>query len=500
VAAAVCGLALLIAGFAGTPRAWAASSGKPCSSYPAPGQLAPAGASVPRVVSGAYAIFRTHQIARDRLALTKLPTPLQASGIVARGVRYLGRGSSGVRFYAVPARHYTPYEIAPLRCFASDQRAVERKLRPSLRRDYAHPAVCIVEVGLSPVDGLPLENCGPVKGIATAMLATNGLSLLGIAPDSVSALQATYLADPARIIHVRRNFYEISARTRSVAPCGVTWLEPSGEVAKTFEGCDYETAELPEYQQYQSFVTTQLGVVRSDVAALAAAIDSGELASAESAWLTAHLAWLLLGQDDKQYGAFGDLGNAIDGTSAGLVAGEASPDLTGFHKIELDLWSNDLVAAATDTEALEGLLQQLAAVPLTSELPDTTQGVANWLLRPHEILEDAERDTLTGDDDYGSGTAAASLTADVEAVREDLTLLAPTLSALAPKLLPTVKRELSAIDAAADATRVDGGWVAITEMSTEQREDLDATVGAAVETLSRVPDLLTSTGPAAPPT
>lgn len=489
MAAAVCGLALLIAGFAGTPRAWAASSGKPCSSYPAPGQLAPAGASVPRVVSGAYAIFRTHQIARDRLALTKLPTPLQASGIVARGVRYLGRGSSGVRFYAVPARHYTPYEIAPLRCFASDQRAVERKLRPSLRRDYAHPAVCIVEVGLSPVDGLPLENCGPVKGIATAMLATNGLSLLGIAPDSVSALQATYLADPARIIHVRRNFYEISARTRSVAPCGVTWLEPSGEVAKTFEGCDYETAELPEYQQYQSFVTTQLGVVRSDVAALAAAIDSGELASAESAWLTAHLAWLLLGQDDKQYGAFGDLGNAIDGTSAGLVAGEASPDLTGFHKIELDLWTrNDLPAAQTDAAELGALVATLSRLQLPAALPATKLGLTNWTLRPHEVLEDALRDSLTGDDDYGSHTDLDSIAADVSVTRYLLGLLAPLLQPRAPQLVGTARRELTYLDQVITSPANDG--IAIAALPRLERERVDAATDAALETLSRVPDLL----------
>ena len=39
------------------------------------------------------------------------------------------------------------------------------------------------------------------------------------------------------------------------------------------------------------------------------------------------------------------------------------------------------------------------------------------MLRPHEIFEDANRDTLSGEDEYGSGTALASLTADVAADR-----------------------------------------------------------------------------------
>ena len=56
-------------------------------------------------------------------------------------------------------------------------------------------------------------------------------------------------------------------------------------------------------------------------------------------------------------------------------------------------------------------------VPLSTYLPATATGIGNWLLRPHEVLEDALRDSLTADDDYGSGTDLASITADVAAVR-----------------------------------------------------------------------------------
>jgi len=157
----------------------------------------------------------------------------------------------------------------------------------------------------------------------------------------------------------------------------------------------------------------------------------------------------------------------------------------------LDLWTDgSLAAAAADTATLQQLLQTLVAIPLGTELPVTQAGVANWVLRPHEILEDALRDTLTGDDDYGSGTGLASITADVAAVRELLGLLAPVLDPLAPSLVVRANGQLSAVLAAVDQTEINGTWVAVGDLPALARERVDAAVGAALETLAPIPDLL----------
>ncbi len=483
-----------------TARA-AAAKPRPCSSYPAPGQLAPANAPVPKSIEAAYRLFKSRRTSADKLDLAKLESPLEASGIIRSGIRYLGKTAGGHHLYAVPARHFTRFKIAPLRCFPPAERSVERQLLPSLKRDYKRLAICIVETGVNTIYSFQLENCGPPQNIASAMIAVEGAPLIGLAPNAIRTVQATYMDQPARFIRVHRNFYELTGGPNAVTPCEVTWLQPSGNVDKGFEGCDYETVELPAYSGYQSFVTQQLGAVQSDVNDLATAVASGDLQTAESAWLTAHLAWLKLGQDDKQYGAFGNLGNEIDGTSAGLKGGTASPHFTGFHRIELDLWTDqNLSQAASAVATLQHLITQLIATPLSSELPVTNQGVANWLLRPHEILEDAERDTLTADDDYGSGTGAASIIADVTATREDLKLLNSVLKPLAPKLPARIGRALNAVQAAAAASRTNGQWTGIAQLSTAKREALDAAVGTAVELLSQVPDLLTSSGTSAPPT
>lgn len=485
------------------PLASAASGAtpRPCSTYPRPGSFAPRGSSVPSPIRRTYGLFRESQRARDRLALGKLPAPLSASGIVSSGIRFLGRAGDRGRLYAIPARHFLPYRIAPARCLSASEVLTEYYLLPSLRRDYAQPAVCVAEVGGDEPAATPVENCAPLSGTQNAMLGTVATPLIGLAPDGVTSVTARFLAAPARKLKVRHNFYEIVGTSPASRPCGVDWLDASGNVTGSAAGCAYFDAEYAPMITYRTYAARELSVVRADVSTLAAAISDGNLAEAESDWLAAHLAWLDIGQDDGAYGCFGDLGGEIDGTAAGLVGGTASPQFTGFHKIELDLWTDgNLNAAAADTATLQQLMDTLVAIPIGTELPATGAGVASWVLRPHEILEDALRDTLSGDDDYGSGTGLASITADVTAVRQLLGLLAPVLDPLAPDLLARADGQLSAVLAAVDQTETNGTWIGVDDLPTIARERVDAAVGATLETLAPIPDLLTSTGNRAPST
>jgi iron uptake system EfeUOB component EfeO/EfeM len=238
---------------------------------------------------------------------------------------------------------------------------------------------------------------------------------------------------------------------------------------------------------YRAYVTQELNEDSSQVQLLGTAIATGQLATARSAWLTAHLTWHRMG---GAFDAFGNLGLSIDGTADRLQDGVTSAQFTGFHKVEMDLWQNDnLMEAASDTATLLGDVKELAvqfrsvAIPAT-ELP----------LRTHEILEDALRDELSGDDDYGSGTDMASVEADVDGTRELLSLLAPLLSQRAPGLDSTVTSELNTLDTALAATQVNGQWVAVTAVPLAEREQVDGAIGGALETLDLVPELLQVVG------
>jgi high-affinity iron transporter len=242
---------------------------------------------------------------------------------------------------------------------------------------------------------------------------------------------------------------------------------------------------------YRSDVARQIGELRAQVATLVQDLRGGDAAAAESDWLTAHLTWLDIGQDDGAYGAFGDLGRQIDGTAAGLVDGTSDPRFTGFHRIEFDLWTRgDVVDATTDATTLASLVNELARRKLASLLPITPLGLNAWLLRPHEILEDAMRDTLTANDDYGSGTGLASVTADVAATRELLALLASALAPRSPYLVPIAESQLTKVLAAIRSTSTGGSWIAVAALTARERERVDAAVGSALETLAPIPDVL----------
>src|SRR6202012_656794 len=116
---------------------------------------------------------------------------------------------------------------------------------------------------------------------------------------------------------------------------------------------------------YRHYVAAKLETLAAEVTAFGAGVRRGDTAASQSAWLTAHETWLEIGQDDGAYGAFGNLGREIDGTSAGLVGGVSNPRFTGFHRIELDLWRRgDLTIAGNDAARLATFVARLSRMRL----------------------------------------------------------------------------------------------------------------------------------------
>jgi hypothetical protein len=470
------------------------SGASSCSSYPAPGTLAPSGTKVPASLTSRYSLLREPQRAADRLSARQVAS-LGASGLIMSGTRFLGDAANGGRIYLIPAEHLLSSSLAPTRCLTSLQRTIKQESLPLLQSEYRQAALCIVVLWAT----TRTQDCTPDTGNPYVLMSASGTPGFGLVPDGVSTVTVTYQISPPRTLPVHDNFFVIVAPSVSAPPCGVQWLDPTGNVKKIALGCSFLFLEKKELVQYLAYVAGKLSTLRTQVSALSAAIGSGNLANAQSAWLTAHLTWLDIGQDDGAYGAFGTLGGEIDGLAAGHPLGTADPGFTGFHRIEFDLWSkHSLSAAASDTATLSGLLARLMKAPLSSYLPATPTGIGNWLLRPHEVLEDALRDSLTAADDYGSGTDLASITADVSAVRALLSELGPAIDYVAPNLVANARAELDALSGAIAATHQGSAWTSIQNLPTRQRLQIDADVDAALETLAPIPDLLTSTGSNSP--
>jgi high-affinity iron transporter len=248
---------------------------------------------------------------------------------------------------------------------------------------------------------------------------------------------------------------------------------------------------VPPLAKYSVYVDKLLGVLRTQVGALRGAIRRGALPVAELDWSRAHFTWLELGQDDAAYGAFGELGQQIDGIAAGLPNTIGNPNFTGFHRVELDLWKDhNLPAATADSTHLAALVAKLSPTLVQHDLPLTATSLDSWVLRCHEILEDAIRDSLTQDDDYGSDSDLTSLTADVNATYEMLDVLGPAIRARRPQIVPDAARDLRTI---AQAIVKAGGPSRHRNLRTlplRERQALDSATGAAAETLAPVSEIL----------
>ena len=109
----------------------------------------------------------------------------------------------------------------------------------------------------------------------------------------------------------------------------------------------------------------------------------------------------------------------------------------------------------------------------------------------HEIIEDALRDHLSGIDDEGAGAAYAETYADTQVDRVVLGEGPRSSTTGTRAWWPPRSSELSTLDTALLATRASGGqWQSLTAVSLGQRQHVDAAIGALLETLAVVPDLL----------
>ena len=237
--------------------------------------------------------------------------------------------------------------------------------------------------------------------------------------------------------------------------------------------------------RYQEQVAAGLARLETQVGALARDVAAGELDAARADWLTAHLTYHRLG---AAYGAFGDLGEAVDRLEHGLPGGTADPGFTGFHRVELALWSAGGTAAAGpptgrllhDVHALRG---QAAALEITPN---------DFTVRAHEILEDTLQFQLTGRDDYGSGSSLETAQADLDGTRAVVALLRPVVVSRRPVLAAEVASALDGVDAALAAARRAGGGrlPAVTALPPDRRRRVDAAVDNALEALAPLPGLL----------
>jgi high-affinity iron transporter len=235
---------------------------------------------------------------------------------------------------------------------------------------------------------------------------------------------------------------------------------------------------------YRKSLTSWMGRLAAATDALKSAVGSGNLAAARRLWLPAHLDYARLG---AAYDTFGNFNDEINGRPLGLVGGVNSPDFQGFLRLEYGLWHGqppaELVPLANALDA--------AVHALVKQFPQMLMPANDLSLRTHEILENTLQFELTGETDEGSHTNLATAWANAQGTQMALAAIAPLLQQSEPGLLATLRQGLD--NMVADFQKFehpDGTWAPLQSLTTSQREYLDGELGALLEKLSTVPDLL----------
>lgn len=236
-------------------------------------------------------------------------------------------------------------------------------------------------------------------------------------------------------------------------------------------------------KEYQTYVAGQLNILAAQVQTLQQSIGSGNVDVAKAAWLPAQLTWERVG---AAYDSFGELADAIDGDPQGLPQGVDDPAFTGLRRIEYGLWHGQpLTELAPYATQLGSDVAQLQV-----KMPSITTAPLDMTIRAHEILEDAQRDHLSGMSDQGAGSGFPETLADVQGTRVVLSELAPLINERKPGLVNTIESDLDVLQAALQATEHNGVWDNVMTAPILERERVNAAIGQELEDVSPVPDLL----------
>jgi iron uptake system EfeUOB component EfeO/EfeM len=240
---------------------------------------------------------------------------------------------------------------------------------------------------------------------------------------------------------------------------------------------------------YKRYAAGWLRQVATATGTLTAALRSGSRRAAETAWMTTWSDYLHLG---AVYGLFGQLNQQIDGMPGQLVGGTRSSQFTGLHRLEWGLWTGQrLMSLVRFARRLLVNVNQLQRA-----LPRGAISPLDYATRSHEILEDAQRDLLSGVDVPWSGQGVLGTAAGVTATKEVVATLTPLLQGR-DNTLVGVHNQLLILSGVLARIRREhhGTYPSLTQLSTGQRELLDGTLAGALTELQELPGTLETNGP-----
>ncbi|HWH20144.1 MAG TPA: EfeM/EfeO family lipoprotein [Solirubrobacterales bacterium] len=244
-------------------------------------------------------------------------------------------------------------------------------------------------------------------------------------------------------------------------------------------------------KEYKAYAHAWIGRTIGAARALGEALEGGSRADAQRAWDKAWGDYMHLGAD---YGLFGDLEEELDGTAGGPETSAKDPNFVGFRRLEWGLWTGRPLGSLTsyDDRLVHDLKRLRAAVP------EVEIDALDYATRGHEIIEDAQRDLMSGMDVPWSHQGVLGTAAALASVEEVFRTLKPLLSGR-EDTEGEVANWLHRLHQLFDSMRRHGTYPTLPQMSEQEHERFNGYVAGALSALQMVPSSLETELYKAPP-
>jgi len=246
-------------------------------------------------------------------------------------------------------------------------------------------------------------------------------------------------------------------------------------------------------KDYAAYVVSQVNQLNDAVRALDAAIQSGNMDAAKTAYAKArayyeHAESSVEGFVIPGFAADDNAGNLdylIDMRESTPV--DAKVGWKGFHAIERDLWQSNAITAATKSESSElvanvGELQGVVA-NLQYKPEDLANGAA-------DLIEEVQNTKITGEEEAFSHIDLVDLAANVEGAQQAYAALRPGLQKIDANLVSQIDQQFEAVlttlDAYRDASALGGYKTYTAALRASDAPKLTAVIQPLHDSLSKV--------------
>jgi iron uptake system component EfeO len=229
-------------------------------------------------------------------------------------------------------------------------------------------------------------------------------------------------------------------------------------------------------RNYQAYVRTQATVLAERTADFVAAVKANDVEKAKSLYPVARSYYERI---EPVAEIFGELDPAIDGREDGLEAGQ---ELTGFHRLEKDLWEvKDISRDAPIADKLLDDVKKIVAAANRAELSPVQ--LANGA---KELLDEVATGKITGEEERYSHTDLWDFQANLEGSQAAIAALRPAVQERDPALIKTLDERFAAAITALAKYRVGDGYRYHNELTPDQLKELGDVINALSEPVSKV--------------